>query len=66
MPRNLIGCPVTARIERTAPSGITFDLGQNDAREADLLIELARHIHGILAGHRIGNQQDFVGIDGLL
>ena len=49
-----------------ATTRIALDFRQDDTGEADLLIELTGHIHRILAGHGIGNQQHFVGAHSLL
>lgn len=52
--------------QHSASARITLDLCQDDPGETDLLIELAGHIDGILAGHGIGHQEHLVGVHGLL
>src|SRR5687768_13178061 len=47
-------------------SSIAFNLCEDDAGQTDLLIKPARHVDGILSGHRIGNEQDLLRHHGAL
>ena len=51
-----------AHRERRAAAAIAVDARQDDAGDADLLIEVAREIDGVLAGQRIGDEQRFIGL----
>ena len=58
MPMNLIGLPVTARIDkRGAAARIAIDAGQHDAGDADALGEALGDIDRVLAGHGVGDEQ---------
>jgi hypothetical protein len=62
---NITGLPVTDATERAAPpraSPSSFD--KHDAGEVHALVEGERRVHGVLADHRVNNEQDFVGHDG--
>src|SRR6185437_9501782 len=52
-----------AHRERRAAAAIAVDAAQDDAGDVDALVERARQVHGILAGERVGNEQDLVRID---
>ncbi len=66
-PMNLIGLPVTALDrERRAAARVTVHLGQHHAGQCKALIELACGVDGVLAGHRIGDQQHFLRIEQLV
>ena len=61
VPRNLIGLPGHRPDREHRPAaGIAFDLGQDHAGEPDFAVELLGHVHRILPGHRIGDQEDLV------
>ena len=51
-----------AHRERRAAAAIAVDAGQDDAGDVDALVERAREVDGVLAGQRIGDEQDFVRI----
>ena len=50
---------------RTA-AGVAVELGQNDTGNAESLMKRRSHIHGILSGHGVNHQQDFLRLHGLL
>ena len=50
---------------RTA-TGVTVELGQYHAVEVQAVVEFLGRVHGILTGHGIDHEEDFVGMDGLL
>ena len=43
-------------------AAIAIDAGQHDAGNADLLVEGAGEIDGVLSGQRIGDKQCFIGL----
>ena len=49
--------------QRRAAAGVAVQLGDNDAVDAQLFIEGFRHIHGVLTGHGVHHQQDFLGMN---
>ena len=51
-----------AHRERRAAAAIAIDAGEDDAGDIDAAIEGAREIDRVLAGQRIGDEQDFVRI----
>ena len=55
-----------AHRQRGAAAAVAVDAGQHDAGEAELLVERAGQIDGVLAGQAVGDQQDFVRIGGAL
>ena len=58
-PTNLIGLPVTAlHRERRAAARVAVELRQDDAVEVDPLLERLRDVDGLLAGHRVEDEQD--------
>src|SRR3954465_3637073 len=71
-PRNLIGRPVTARMESAAPprpspsarGGIRpgGGTGEDEAGERQALVEGLGGAHRVLAGERVGDQQGLVRI----
>ena len=63
MPRNLMGCPVTLRIGQScAAAGIAVHLGEHDAGEGELVVEFLGGVDGVLAGHGVGDEEDFLRI----
>ncbi len=56
-------CDVMYR-ESCAAACISIELGQDHARKADAIVEGARDVHRLLTGHRIGDEQDLIGING--
>ena len=64
-PAALIGAPAMARAWRARRPRIAVDAGQHDAGDADFLAEGFRHRHRVLTGHRVGDQQAFMGMDGV-
>ena len=49
-----------AHRERRAAAAVAVHAGQHDAGDADALVEVAGEIDGVLAGQRVGDEQDFV------
>ena len=47
-----------------AAARVAVDPGQHDTGQGQAGLEPLRHIDSVLAGHRIGDQQNFIGIDG--
>ena len=67
IPINLIGCPVTCRIDSAAPpraSPSIFVSTTPVSRQP--LVELLRRLHRVLPGHRIGDKQDLLRVEQLL
>ena len=57
-PRNLIGRPVTARMESAAPPRrVAVGAGQDQAGERQALVEGLGGAHRVLAGQAVGDQQ---------
>ena len=56
-------CP---NAEGSTATGITIQLGEDDAVHIQLVVECLGHIHCILTGHGVHYQQDFLGLDGFL
>ena len=48
--------------ERRAAAPVAVDAGEHDAGDADALVEGARHVHGVLAGQGVGDEQDLVRV----
>ena len=46
--------------ERRAAAPVAVDAGEHDAGEADALVEVAGEIDRVLAGQRVGDEQDLV------
>ncbi len=60
-PISLIGLPVTARIESAAPPRPSPSARvKHDAGDADAAVEGFGGVDGVLAGQRVGDEQDFV------
>ena len=55
-----------AHRERRAAAAVAVHAGQHEAGNADALVEIARQVDGVLAGQRIGDQQDLVRVGALL
>ena len=53
-----------AQRQRGAAPGVALDLGEHDARQRQARQEALRRGDGVLAGHRVGDQQDLSGLDG--
>ena len=45
--------------ERRAAAGVAVHLGEDDAGDADGVVEGGGGVDGVLAGHRVGDEQDF-------
>ena len=54
-----------AHRQRRATAGVTVELGQHDAGEADALAERLGGGDGVLADHRVEHEDHFVGVDGV-
>ena len=52
--------------ERRAAAPVAVDAGQDDAGDADALVEALGEIDGVLAGQRVGDEQDLVRARGRL
>ena len=52
--------------KRAAATGVAVHLRHDDAVEVDALGKRGRHVHDVLAGHRVDNHKDLVGLDGAL
>ena len=46
--------------QRGAAAAVAVDAGQHDAGEPDALVEAAGEVDGVLAGERVGDQQNFM------
>ena len=46
-----------------AAAGVSVELGEDQARELDPLVELGGCIHGVLAGHGVEHHQDLGGVE---
>ena len=58
--------PVTPRDrERGTTAGVAVELGEHDAVEADALLEGLRGGDRVLADHRVDDEEDLVGVDGV-
>jgi hypothetical protein len=49
--------------QRGAAARVAVELGHDDAVEVDGLGELLGHVDGVLAGHRVDDEQDRVRLD---
>ena len=49
-----------------AAAGVAVQLGEDHAVHAELLVEGLGHVHGVLTGHGVHHQEDFLGLHGLL
>ena len=54
-----------AHRQRRAAAAVAVHAGQHDAGEADALVEVLRQIDRVLAGQRVGDQQDLVRARGV-
>ena len=54
-----------AHRQRGATARIAVDSGQHDSGQRQARLETLGDIDRVLAGHRIGDQQDFIGVDRL-
>ena len=52
--------------KRRAAAGIAVHLGQDHAGDAEALVELVGDLHGVLAGHGVGDEQDLDRVELLL
>ena len=52
--------------ERCPASRVTIELGQHDAGDVEVVIEMLSHVHGVLTSHRIDDQKDLRRCDGFL
>src|SRR5699024_6371314 len=46
-----------------AAAGVAIELGEDDARDVERFVEGLGDVHGVLAGHGVHGQQNFVGLD---
>ena len=46
--------------ERRAAAGVAVHLGEDDAGEAEALVEVLRRVDGVLAGHGVGDEEDLL------
>ena len=51
--------------ERRAAAAVAVHAGEHEAGDADALVEALGEVHGVLAGQRIGDQQDLVRVGDL-
>ena len=51
--------------ERRAAAGVAVHLGEHDAGERKLLVELVGGVDRVLSGHRVGDEQDFLRVEQL-
>ena len=49
-----------------AAAGVAVHLGEDDAVEVQAVVEGLRRLHGVLAGHRVHDEQRLRGLDGLV
>ena len=49
--------------QRRTASGITVELRQDDAVDAQTLVEALGHVHGVLSRHGVDDEQDLVRLD---
>ncbi len=52
-----------ANRKRRAAARIAVHLGEDHAGDAQPLVELVGRFHGVLAGHGVGDEQNFGGIE---
>src|SRR5580658_11245154 len=52
--------------KRRAAARIAIHLRKNDAGDPEPFVKLVSRLHGVLAGHRVGDKQDLGGIQQLL
>ena len=50
--------------ERRTAARVAVHLRQDDAGDAESRVEALGDLHGVLAGHAVGDEQDLVGLDG--
>ena len=63
---NMIWRPVTdATDKRRATARIAVELGEHDAVETDAVEERLSGVDGVLADHRVDDEQDLVRVDGV-
>ena len=61
---NLIGWPGDlANRDRRAAASVAVHLGEHDAGQRELLMEFVGRVDGVLSGHRIGDEQNFLRIE---
>ena len=64
MPRNLIGLAGDfLDRQRRAAAGIAVELGEDEAVDLEAPVELGGGLHRVLADHRVGDEEDVVGLD---
>ena len=51
--------------QRGATAGVAVELGEHDAGEADAVLEGLGRDDGVLADHRVDDEQDLVGLHGV-
>ena len=49
-----------AHRQRRAAAPVAVDAGQHDAGDADAFVEVLGEIDGVLAGQRVGDEQDLM------
>ena len=52
-----------ANRERRAAAGVAVHLGENSPGDAEALVEFIGGFDGVLAGHGVGDEQDFGGVE---
>ena len=63
---NMTGLPVIERDrQRRTTAGVAVELGEDDAVVADAVEEGLRGGDGVLADHRVDDEEDLVGLDGV-
>lgn len=65
MEANRIGLPVTEATDSAARAGVTIELGQHHAGEVHALVERLGRLHGVLADHRVDDEQNLVRLHGI-
>ena len=50
--------------EGGAAAGVSVHLGEDEAGEGDLFVELLGDLDGVLAGHGVDDEEDFDGVEG--
>ena len=66
VPMNLMGCAGdVADGEGRAAAGVAVHLGEDDAGEAEALVEVLGGVDGVLAGHGVGDEEDLLRVEEL-
>ncbi len=51
--------------EGRAAAGVAVHFGEDDAGEAEAGVEFLRGVDGVLAGHGVGDEENFLGVEEL-